>query len=422
MAIHFVGIPALPPEIAKMLRENLVIVEVIIMYTIGAFTALEVGISSLNLFKRHRGLYFWSMQIAAWGIVLHTIPSLVMFVDPKNILPSTIIASIGWGCMVNGQPLVLYSRLHLVVADISRFRWILWMIIINAFIIYVTMATLVFGFSVGHENFALPAFIWNRTHVFILHAQDLIICVIYIREARRALGPIMAIRGKEGKRVINHLIIISVIVILLNTLDVVITWRVAIFAAPMKTVIYGLKLKLEFAILNRLRSFLSSHTPYVFHGGGHGRGNRQDLDDSNSTTYRRHSSDLNIYNMVNADHRPPYDGMSSMPTPTPTPGLNTFEPDPFASCFQVSMANCEPRRKRQQETQMGSTPDFHEVSLEASNENVNLPASPAPTVALYTSPGSSRSERCSSDRNTRGRIGSSETRSTIEAELLVTPK
>ncbi|KAJ5979820.1 hypothetical protein N7481_007118 [Penicillium waksmanii] len=390
MAIHFVGIPALPPEIAKMLRENLVIVEVIIMYTIGAFTALEVGISSLNLFKRHRGLYFWSMQISAWGILLHTIPSLVTFVAPKNLLASTIIASIGWGCMVNGQPLVLYSRLHLVVAGISRFRWILWMIIFNAIIVYVTMATLVFGVSVGHENFALSAFIWNRTHVFILHAQDLIICVIYIREARRALGPIIASRR---------------------------------FAAPMKTVIYGLKLKLEFAILNRLRSFLSSGTPYVFHGGDHGRGNRQDLNDSNSTTYRRHSSDLNIYTMVNADHRPPYDGVSSMPTPTPTPGLNTFEPDPFASCFQVTMANCESRRKREQESQMGSTHDFHEGIRETSSkDNMNLPASPAPTVASYTSPGSLRSERCSSGSNTRGRIGSSETRSTIEAELLVTPK
>lgn len=369
-----------------MLRENLIIVEVIVMYTIGASFALDVAISSLDLFKRRRNLYFVSMQIACWGILLECISSLVAFIRSENQLSTIISAAIGRGCMINAQPMVLYSRLRLVVADINHFRWILWMIIITGVTLYIPVTTLNI---LDSQNAVLPALTFAQIQVVILHVQDLIICAIYIREAHRALKPIIAIRGKEGKCVISHLIFINVIVIILNTVDVVVIFKLALFEAPLKTIVYGVKLKLEFAILNKLRSFLSSNSPYVFHVSGRGRGNRQKLDDSESMDYRRRSNELNVYAMINADLRMPHDAVSSMPTPTPTPGgLNIFEPDPFASSFQVSMAKSESRRKREQESEMNSTPDFHEVIREtSSNDTMNLPTSPAPTVVSYTSPG-----------------------------------
>jgi hypothetical protein len=426
MAIDFVGMFQFPPEVAKILseNENKIIVGVIILYTIGAYSGLEVGISSLDLFKRHRGLYFVSMQIASWGVVLDAIPSLVLFVvaAPQTKLGLTITAAIGWGCMVNAQHFVLYSRLHLILPDITRFRWIIWVIIINGVAVFVTMVTLTFGSGLGNDNFRFAIPIFTRTQVFMLQVPELIICTIYIREVRRALGPIIAIRGKEGRNVITHLIIINMILIFLSGVDIVTTVTVPTLADPSRTVLYGLKLKLEYAILKNLRSFLSSRTPCVFHRGGNGPRNGRDLEDAQSTDYRRRSSQLNVHAMLNSHNWPSYELVPSMPTPT-LDALHTFESDPFASCFQSSMANSESRRKRQRDSLMGSTPDFHEVIRQTSIENMNLPASPAPTVVSFTSPGSPRSEhRFSTGGNTRGRTGSSETRSTIEAELLVAPK
>jgi hypothetical protein len=274
MAIDFVGMFQFPPEVAKILSEteNKIIVGVIILYTIGAYSGLEVGISSLDLFKRHRGLYFVSMQIASWGVVLDAIPSLVLFVvaAPQTKLGLTITAAIGWGCMVNAQHFVLYSRLHLILPDITRFRWIIWVIIINGVAVFVTMVTLTFGSGLGNDNFRFAIPIFTRTQVFMLQVPELIICTIYIREVRRALGPIIAIRGKEGRNVITHLIIINMILIFLSGVDIVTTVTVPTLADPSRTVLYGLKLKLEYAILKNLRSFLSSRTPCVFHRGGMG--------------------------------------------------------------------------------------------------------------------------------------------------------
>lgn len=63
-------------------------------------------------------------------------------------------------------------------------------------------------------------------------------------------------------------------------------------------------------------------------------------------------------------------------------------------------------------SQMGSTPDFHQVIRETSS-NENMPASPAPTMVSFT-PGSSPGYFCEhvcgsdidADADTRDRIGS----------------
>lgn len=58
---------------------------------------------------------------------------------------SVTFICLGWYCMVTGQSLVLYSRLHLVVR--RRLRWVLGMIILNAIVLHGGTTVLVFGVS-----------------------------------------------------------------------------------------------------------------------------------------------------------------------------------------------------------------------------------------------------------------------------------
>jgi uncharacterized membrane protein YesL len=63
----------------------------------------------------------------------------------KNNYVSVTFITIGWYAMVTGQSLVLYSRLHLVVRDTEKIKWVLWMIIIDVFLFHFPTTVLTFG-------------------------------------------------------------------------------------------------------------------------------------------------------------------------------------------------------------------------------------------------------------------------------------
>jgi hypothetical protein len=81
---------SLPPNVGAILMENISIIQIVSMFSIGAYNALETGIVTFDTFKRYRGLYFWSMQFASWGILVHAIPAMARFisgVQPLDIHP-----------------------------------------------------------------------------------------------------------------------------------------------------------------------------------------------------------------------------------------------------------------------------------------------------------------------------------------------
>ncbi len=65
----------------------------------------------------------------------------------KNDYVSVAFITIGWYAMVTGQSLVLYSRLHLVVRDDRKIRWVLYMIIIDVFLFHFPTTVMTFGVS-----------------------------------------------------------------------------------------------------------------------------------------------------------------------------------------------------------------------------------------------------------------------------------
>jgi hypothetical protein len=123
-----------------------------ILMIIAAFTAIawyncvELNVMIWLRFKRRKGLYFWSLLVCSWGIILHALSFLAKFFQVwTNDYVSVTVIIIGWYAMVTGQSLVLYSRLHLIMHDTRKVRWVLYMIIIDVFLFHVPTTVLCFG-------------------------------------------------------------------------------------------------------------------------------------------------------------------------------------------------------------------------------------------------------------------------------------
>lgn len=355
--------------------ENIAVLQMVAMFAIGAYNALEVGIKTFDCFKHYRGLYFWSMQVAAWGILLHAIPAEIRFVSQAPNLPMTIPFIIGWWAMTTGQPVVLYSRLHLVVSDKSCVRWVLWMIIASFFVLNVPMTALFFEVNFGNKRFAHAAAIYDRIQLTGFCVQDFVLCAIYIREALRALRPVIEVRGREGRRVIIHLLVVNVIVVIMNVLLLITEYKMHFIQVSFKTVVYSIKLKLEFAVLNRLR-LLTRTQPCVC--------NRE-------PGSPRRSSDINIFDMVTSQSQ----SMPDVETP------------------RVFHQAGGPRRP---DSTFNGTLDFHQALRETNSTGHK--SSPSLSNSFAMNPISF----CSDTTQTCPLIGSPETRSTVEICLFESPK
>jgi hypothetical protein len=352
----------LPQEASAILMENFTIVQIVAMFSIGAWNSIEVVIGIFERFKKYRGLYFWSMQIAAWGILLHAIPAEIRYTQTAPNIPMSIPFIIGWMCMVTGQAVVLYSRLHLVVYDVRHIRWVLWMIITNFLILHVPMTVLFF--HLGHPAFAKPAAIFDRIQVSGFAIQDTVICAIYVREAHRALKPIFDSKGPQGRRIIYQLLFVNLFGILLDVFVIVAEIRMHYIAVSFKTVAYSVKLKLEFHVLTQLRELTRTYPCALCRGG-----------DANP----RDSTDINIYDMIS--NRPALRDPEAQVVPS-------LGGPACPAAFHSTSGR-------------SSTYDFHEALRETASTAVNS---------------------VETQRDARPQMRSTDTRSTIEMTLLDSPK
>src|SRR5947207_880260 len=107
------------------------------------YISVELNVRIFTVFKRYRGLYFWSLLLSSWGVFFTPLFNLMkMFHVWKNDFISVPLILICWTLMVTGQSLVLYSRLHLIVPDTRKIKWIFYMIIFNAIILHIPVSVL----------------------------------------------------------------------------------------------------------------------------------------------------------------------------------------------------------------------------------------------------------------------------------------
>ncbi|KAJ5974750.1 hypothetical protein N7481_008457 [Penicillium waksmanii] len=250
-------VASLPPAVRALLMENIGIIQIVSMYSIGAYGALETGLFTFHFFRKYGGLYFWSMQAASWGILVHALPAMARFISQSSNLPTSIPFVLGWYAMVTGQAVVLYSRLHLLAPIECKTRWILWMIVVNAFILHVPMTVLFFGLNSGVAGFARPAAIFDRIQLIGFCIQDLVICSIYIYHTVLLLKSSRNLHRTGSRKVLVNIICVNIMVVLMNILLLVTEFKLHYIQVSFKTVAYSIKLKLEFSVLNEFRSFFS---------------------------------------------------------------------------------------------------------------------------------------------------------------------
>lgn len=233
---------------------------------IAAFTAVawynvaELNIQVFLTFKRHRGLYFWSLLISSYGCVLHALGFLLKFLQlTHNDYLSVTIITIGWYAMVTGQAVVLYSRLHLVVREQKILRGILAMIIIDAICFHIPTTILTYG-SNAHPDVApkyLPAF--NKVEKLQMTAfciQEFIISGVYVWSTIRLLKPVY---NGRTRKVMMQLIWINLIIIGMDACLLAMEYSdIYEIEATLKAMVYSIKLKLEFAVLNQLMTLANS--------------------------------------------------------------------------------------------------------------------------------------------------------------------
>jgi hypothetical protein len=122
--------------------------------TLASFAAISLtsGFEVFSMawwsFRKHKGLYFWLINAAALGTIVYTTGLIIKFyalID--NVLAIVAVILIAWVPMVTGQSLVMYSRLHLIMRDARKVRWVLYMICTVGVCFHVPTAVLMLGVS-----------------------------------------------------------------------------------------------------------------------------------------------------------------------------------------------------------------------------------------------------------------------------------
>ena len=224
----------------------------IAMLTISIYMAALVDLKALATFKRYNTLYFWSLLVTSWGIILHSLGVILKwFVGSCPWELHTALSSFGWWCMVTGQSLVLYSRLHLAVRDKRVLRAILIMIIVDFCLFQVPTTLQKFLSTRANAGPWLPVYhVYERIQLVVFTLQELIISVIYIRAAVVWLSP----SDPKGMRHTKHFLIY--LNILCIALDIAIVCEVStnqwLYEEATQSLAYAIKLTLEFAVLNKV--------------------------------------------------------------------------------------------------------------------------------------------------------------------------
>ncbi|KAG9250350.1 uncharacterized protein F5Z01DRAFT_377228 [Emericellopsis atlantica] len=234
---------------------------VIVFDCIAIYNTIELTFIIWGYFKRHSGLYFWSFIVATYGILLYAVGFILKTKsNPHHPSPYIYVTFIvlGWMAMVTGQSMVLYSRLHLVLRDSDKLRWILYMIIFNAITMHIPTATMAYGAnSDDYAAFVSVYSVYEKIQVTVFFLQELIISSFYIMETikmARLQSELQQQNRKRSRRLMLYLITINVIIILLDCTILGLEYanRYAL-QTSWKGLVYSVKLKIEFPILNRLK-------------------------------------------------------------------------------------------------------------------------------------------------------------------------
>ncbi|PYH75486.1 hypothetical protein BO82DRAFT_437370 [Aspergillus uvarum CBS 121591] len=257
---------------------------VAVILAIAFYNSVELVVLIFLTFKKYRGLYFWSLLVSTvLGVIPSVIGPVLHFYSLSPLLLALLISNIGFYAMVPLQSLVLYSRLHLLLRNPRRLHLILYLILLTiAILVPPTTIT-----TYGSAFVGTPP--WNAAYQVIERAQvtgfcllELLLSALYIREAVQVLwagDPALLRRRRESgqsdgagsssssssssssaRNVIYQLVAINFVIITLDVGLLVLEYvGLYYLQVALKSLVYSIKLKLEFAVLGRLITLTGRH-------------------------------------------------------------------------------------------------------------------------------------------------------------------
>ncbi|KAF4969522.1 hypothetical protein FSARC_3252 [Fusarium sarcochroum] len=229
---------------------------VITCATISIYNGIELLALIFTSSRRHNDLYYWSLAVAAFGLLPYATGWLIRYLDVIGDIADMLINDIGWILLTTGQALVLYSRLHLIVKSATVLWFVKWMIIANAVVWHCTITVLLFTVSPQRKHDYDGAYVRvQKAQLTFFCVQNFILSGFYIWKTTEIIRKKIA--EHQTRRIIWQLLGINVLIVLIDiTLLVVCFTNNFLWQQGIKAVFYSVKLKLEFAILGKLGDFV----------------------------------------------------------------------------------------------------------------------------------------------------------------------
>ncbi|KAI0880957.1 uncharacterized protein GGS22DRAFT_78266 [Annulohypoxylon maeteangense] len=241
-------------------------------FGIAVYNALEVYILMFNTFRRKNTLYFWTILAANTGVLLHLLYVFRLWSLAPN-LPMAVFTSIGWILMSTGQSLVLYLRLHLVIHDRRKLRWILSLIIFTFITLQVPTTATFLALCASPPDSANGKKFKDAFDVFKIAQlagfliQEAVISGIYVYAFHKTSRRLRMVREDQVKKMLHELIALVVIVVLFDVAlivdELVGNYQIQ---TTLKPAVYSIKLKAELFVLNNLVTWMQ--TPSTTSGSG----------------------------------------------------------------------------------------------------------------------------------------------------------
>ncbi len=225
------------------------------------YNAIELIALVFVTFSDYQGLYFWSLLVSSSvGLIPYSLGFLLKFfrLTSATWLSVTFI-TVGWYCMVTGQAIVLYSRLHLVLPNPRVLRRVLAMILINAVILHLPTTVFTYGSNLAgdKDTYQTGYNVMEKIQMTGFCIQEFVLSALYIWETIRMLrlDP-----DRSKRKIMYQLVTINLMIILMDIGLLVVEYMdYYIMEVMIKGVVYSVKLKLEFAVLGKLVFLVSSH-------------------------------------------------------------------------------------------------------------------------------------------------------------------
>ncbi|KAJ5539629.1 hypothetical protein N7513_007961 [Penicillium frequentans] len=235
-----------------------------VFLSIALYNSIELLVLIFSSFRRWQGLYFWSLLLATvLGVIPQSISFLLKYFGIAPLWLSLTLSTIGWYFMVTGQAFVLFSRLNIVVQDLTISHRIRAMIIIDAIVLHVPTTVLTYGSNFVQTPVWAQAYsIMERIELTGFSLQEFIISGLYIYKTVQILriSPPSASGHNPNRKIMYQLLAINALIIVMDVVLLVFEYLGSfVIQTTLKSAVYSIKLKLEFGVLSRLVFMVHSH-------------------------------------------------------------------------------------------------------------------------------------------------------------------